>query len=117
MIDQNYDSDILKEIIFLNFHEKKLTNMDMNLTLTLELVTPIQKSIKLNGRSTCLRLERIYWMILKNIAKNKKKTIAKLLSDIEMETCIKVGNVKNFSGLIRATCVIHVLQCNLYYDD
>jgi len=79
-------------------------------TLPLELIIPVQKSIKLNGRSTCLRLEKIYWMILKDIAQKEQKSITKLLSNIEMEICTKVGGVKNFSGLVRVACIVHVFE-------
>lgn len=70
----------------------------------------LQRSMRINGRLTCLRLERIYWIILDEIAKEQQQSTAKLLSDIEIQVSLKSKEIKNFSGFIRVLCVRSVMK-------
>lgn len=70
----------------------------------------IQRSMRINGRLTCLRLERIYWIILDEIAKRQQQSTAKLLSDIEIRVSLQSKEIKNFSGFIRVLCVRNMMK-------
>lgn len=75
-----------------------------------DLSTLIQRSMRINGRLTCLRLERIYWTILDEIAKRQQQSTAKLLSDIEILVSLQRKEIKNFSGFIRVLCVRSLMK-------
>lgn len=79
---------------------------DFNMGLAL----PQSKSVRLNGLATCLRLEEVYWNILKDMAGSNGCSVNALLSYVDREVHLRYGGVKNFSGLIRVVCVVHLLQ-------
>ncbi|PQZ88084.1 MULTISPECIES: ribbon-helix-helix domain-containing protein [Pseudomonas] len=74
------------------------------------LARPLSRSVRLNGFSTCLRLEQIYWNILAEIARLNACSVSALLSYVDREVHLRHGGVKNFSGLVRVVCVAHVLK-------
>lgn len=74
------------------------------------LAQPHSRSIRLNGFSTCLRLEQIYWDILAEIARINCCSVSALLSYVDREVHLRHGGVKNFSGLVRVVCVVHSLK-------
>ena len=74
------------------------------------LAKPLSRSVGLNGFSTCLRLEQIYWNILTEIARLNTCSVSALLSYVDREVHLRYGGVKNFSGLVRVVCVVHVLK-------
>lgn len=74
------------------------------------LAKPLSRSVRLNGFSTCLRLEQIYWNILTEIARLNTCSVSALLSYVDREVHLRYGGVKNFSGLVRVVCVVHVLK-------
>ncbi|WP_425490505.1 ribbon-helix-helix domain-containing protein [Dyella nitratireducens] len=81
-----------------------LNGMDMRLA------QPRPKSIRLDGLSTCVRLERIYWSILKCIAQSNGTTVNVLLSSLDRDVQLNLGGVKNFSSLIRVVCTAQLLE-------
>ncbi|MCF5724864.1 ribbon-helix-helix domain-containing protein [Pseudomonas syringae] len=74
------------------------------------LARPLSRSVRLNGFSTCLRLEQIYWNILTEIARLNACSVSALLSYVDREVHLRYGGVKNFSGLVRVVCVVHLLK-------
>ena len=74
------------------------------------LAKPMSRSVRLNGFSTCLRLEQIYWNILTEIARLNACSVSSLLSYVDREVHLRYGGVRNFSGLVRVVCVVHVLK-------
>ncbi|AIG02585.1 arylsulfate sulfotransferase [Pseudomonas fluorescens] len=74
------------------------------------LARPLSRSVRLNGFSTCLRLEEVYWNILGEIARINTCSISALLSYVDREVHLRYGGVKNFSGLVRVVCVVHALK-------
>lgn len=74
------------------------------------LARPLSRSVRLNGFSTCLRLEEVYWNILAEIARVNTCSVSALLSYVDREVHLRYGGVKNFSGLVRVVCVVHVLN-------
>jgi predicted DNA-binding ribbon-helix-helix protein len=77
-------------------------------TFNMTLAQPQSKSVRLNGFATCLRLESVYWNVLATIARANACSINALLSYIDREVHLRYGGVKNFSGLVRVVCVVHL---------
>jgi predicted DNA-binding ribbon-helix-helix protein len=76
----------------------------------MQLARPLSRSIRLNGFATCLRLERVYWEILGDMAQLNNCSINALLSHVDREVHLRHGGVRNFSGLVRVVCVVHSLK-------
>ena len=71
---------------------------------------PVSRSVRLNGFSTCLRLEAVYWGILEQIAAANQCSVSAVLSYVDREVHLRQGGVRNFSGLIRVICVAWLLD-------
>jgi len=76
----------------------------------MQLTRPLSRSVRLNGFATCLRLEQVYWNVLEGMAGVHQCTVNALLSYIDREVCLRHGSVKNFTGLVRVICVVHLLS-------
>ena len=76
----------------------------------MNLARPLSRSVRLNGFATCLRLEEVYWEVLSDMSRINDCSINTLLSYIDREVHLRHGGVKNFSGLIRVVCVMHLLK-------
>lgn len=76
----------------------------------MQLARPLSRSVRLNGFATCLRLEQVYWNVLEGMANLHHCTVNSLLSYIDREVCLRHGSVKNFTGLVRVICVVHLLS-------
>jgi len=74
------------------------------------LAQPLSRSVRLNGFATCLRLERVYWKVLDRIALANGCSVNAILSHVDRQVHLRHGGVKNFSGLIRVICVVHLLD-------
>ena len=74
------------------------------------LARPLSRSVRLNGFATCLRLEQVYWNVLEGMACLHHCTVNSLLSYIDREVCLRHGSVKNFTGLVRVICVVHLVS-------
>lgn len=59
---------------------------------------PVSRSVRLNGFSTCLRLEAVYWGILERIAAANRCSVSAVLSYVDREVHLRQGGVRNFSG-------------------
>ncbi|MFJ2981265.1 MULTISPECIES: ribbon-helix-helix domain-containing protein [unclassified Pseudomonas] len=73
-------------------------------------IRPVSRSVRLNGFSTCLRLEAVYWGILEGIAEANECSVSAVLSYVDREVHLRQGGVRNFSGLIRVICVAWLQQ-------
>ncbi|MEN4825040.1 ribbon-helix-helix domain-containing protein [Pseudomonas sp. P39-UII1] len=73
-------------------------------------IRPVSRSVRLNGFSTCLRLEAVYWGILERIAEANECSVSAVLSYVDREVHLRQGGVRNFSGLIRVICVAWLQQ-------
>jgi predicted DNA-binding ribbon-helix-helix protein len=64
------------------------------------------RSIRLNGQSTSLRLEKVFWGILEAIAANEGMSVPRFLSTLHQEILLLRGEVPNFTSHLRCICVI-----------
>ncbi|HEX7814823.1 ribbon-helix-helix domain-containing protein [Dyella sp.] len=81
-----------------------LENFDM------ALVAPKSKSIRINGKGTCIRLENIYWILLQRMACVYGVSVNRLIATLDKEVQFSVGEVSNFTSLLRAIAVTESLS-------
>ena len=61
-------------------------------------------SVRMHGFSTSIRLENLYWRILKEIAQRDGMTLSQLLDRLHEELEGDRGHVENFSSFLRVCC-------------
>ncbi|MGY6633724.1 MAG: ribbon-helix-helix domain-containing protein [Alkalilacustris sp.] len=65
------------------------------------------RSLRLNGQSTSIRLERAFWAMLDEIAALEGLSTPAFVSRLHAEVLELRGEPGNFSSLLRCTCLIH----------
>jgi len=66
------------------------------------------RSIRLNGQSTSIRLEKIFWKILEQIAAGEGMTVPRFISTLHKEVLLVWGEVANFTSHLRCICLVAV---------
>lgn len=64
------------------------------------------RRMRLNGQSTSIRLEKSFWSILDEIAENEGLTTPAFVSRLHDEVLELHGESKNFTALLRCTCLV-----------
>ena len=64
------------------------------------------RSIRLNGQSTSIRLEKVFWAILEDIAAAERMTVPRFISTLHQEILLLHGEVPNFTSHLRCICVM-----------
>ena len=59
----------------------------------------------LNGQSTSIRLEKVFWEILEDIAAAEGLTLPRFISTLHQEILLLRGEVPNFTSHLRCICV------------
>ncbi len=68
----------------------------------------VTRSIRLNGQSTSLRLEKLFWAILEEIAASEGLTLPRFISTLHHEVLLLRGEVPNFASHLRCICVVAI---------
>jgi predicted DNA-binding ribbon-helix-helix protein len=63
------------------------------------------RSIRLNGQSTSIRLEKVFWEILEDIAAAEAMSVPRFISTLHQEILLLRGEVPNFTSHLRCICV------------
>jgi predicted DNA-binding ribbon-helix-helix protein len=63
------------------------------------------RSIRLNGQSTSLRLEKVFWGILEEIAAEEGMSVPRFISTLHQEILLLRGEVPNFTSHLRCVCL------------
>jgi len=66
------------------------------------------RSIRLNNQSTSIRLENLFWEVLKEMASIEGKSVPKFISTLHLEVLETHGEIDNFTSLLRCACIIHM---------
>ena len=66
------------------------------------------RSLRLNGQSTSLRLERKFWYVLDEIAASEDTSTPLFISKLHAEVVDLHGEARNFSSLLRCACLVHM---------
>jgi predicted DNA-binding ribbon-helix-helix protein len=64
------------------------------------------RSIRLNGQSTSLRLEKIFWTILESIAASEGMSVPRFISTLHSEVLLMWGEAQNFTSHLRCICLV-----------
>ena len=72
------------------------------------LYTQVNRSLRLAGYATSIRLEGAFWAILDDIAASQELSTPKFLSLLYDEAVAINGEMKNFASMLRTTCVLHL---------
>jgi len=73
-----------------------------------EIYRTITRSVRLNGFSTSIRLEALFWSILDQIAKREGMSTGRFISTLHDEVLQLRGEVGNFTSLLRVTCSVFI---------
>jgi len=65
------------------------------------------RSLRMNGQSTSIRLERAFWAVLDDIAASQACTTPQFLSTLHAEVLELHGEARNFASLLRCACLLH----------
>lgn len=68
----------------------------------------ITRSVRLNGFSTSIRLEALFWSILDQIAQREGMSTGRFISTLHDEVLELRGEVGNFTSLLRVTCAAFI---------
>jgi predicted DNA-binding ribbon-helix-helix protein len=66
------------------------------------------RSIRLNGQSTSIRLEKLFWRILEQIAASEDLSVPRFISTLHREVLLLWGEVPNFTSHLRCICVVAI---------
>lgn len=69
---------------------------------------PVSRSLRIEGYSTSVRLESIFWRVLDGIARDEGMTTASLVGEIYRDVYSRSKKVKNFASLLRVICARHL---------
>ena len=66
------------------------------------------RSMRLNGQSTSIRLEKVFWGILEKIAAEENMTVPRFLSTLHSEVLLLWGEMPNFTSHLRCICIVAI---------
>jgi predicted DNA-binding ribbon-helix-helix protein len=69
---------------------------------------PVSRSLRIEGYSTSVRLERVFWDVLDGIAREQGVTTGSLVAAIYREVLASSRPLHNFSSVLRVICLCHV---------
>ncbi|WP_235818493.1 ribbon-helix-helix domain-containing protein [Brucella grignonensis] len=77
------------------------------------------RSVRLNGHSTSVRLEVLFWNILDEIAREENNTIGRFLSRLHNEVLHFNGEASNFTSLLRCACLRYIQDkgSSIHYEN
>ncbi|WP_374547425.1 ribbon-helix-helix domain-containing protein [Rhodoblastus sp.] len=64
------------------------------------------RSLRLNGQSTSIRLEKIFWQRLEAIAEQFGVKLPRFISSLHQEILLLRGEVPNFTSHLRCICIV-----------
>jgi predicted DNA-binding ribbon-helix-helix protein len=66
------------------------------------------RSVRLNGHSTSIRLEVLFWRVLDEIAAESGMSTPRFVSTLYDEVLELHGEVANFASLLRCACLVRL---------
>lgn len=66
------------------------------------------RSLRMNGQSTSIRLERSFWNVLGEIAGAEGLSVPQFISKLHSEVLELHGEARNFTSLLRCACMVHL---------
>jgi predicted DNA-binding ribbon-helix-helix protein len=75
-----------------------------------------QRSVRIHGVITSIRLENVMWGVLANIASEQKCTTNGLITRLYDEATTHRSEMVNFASFLRVTCVRHLIAGKLLQE-
>ena len=66
------------------------------------------RSVRIGGHVTSIRLERLFWHTLEELAASQQMTMPQFVSTLHDEILEARGDLKNFSSLLRCCCLLYL---------
>jgi len=66
------------------------------------------RSLRLNGQSTSIRLEKVFWAVLAEIAAAEGLTVPRFISTLHNEVLLLRGEAPNFTSHLRCICMVAI---------
>lgn len=66
------------------------------------------RSIRLNGQCTSIRLEKVFWTIIEQIAEREGLSVPRFISALHKEVLMLWGEVPNFTSHLRCICLVAI---------
>lgn len=67
------------------------------------------RSLRIHGVITSVRLENMYWDVLRHIAERENITTNQLIAKLHDELLEKRGEITNFTSFLRVCCLRYLL--------
>lgn len=71
---------------------------------------PRQRSVRIHGVITSIRLENVMWDVLSDIAAGQKCTTNALIAKLYDDAMAHRADLPNFASFLRVTCVRHLMD-------
>ena len=64
------------------------------------------RSVRINGQSTSIRLEKMFWDVLEQIAREQGFSVPRFVSTLHSEILELRGEAPNFTSHLRCICLV-----------
>ncbi len=64
------------------------------------------RSLRLNGQSTSIRLENVFWSVLERMAREEGATLPGFIATLHEEVWASRGAPMNFTSILRSACIL-----------
>ena len=71
------------------------------------------RRLRLNGQSTSIRLEQIFWSILDGMSEKAQMTTPAYLSRLHSEALESSGEMGNFASMLRCICAVYLTEVSV----
>lgn len=72
----------------------------------------VNRSVRIGGHSTSVRLESAFWNALEDIAAVEGLSTSKLIAQLYHEALEQHGNMSNLASMLRTVCLLYQQERN-----
>ena len=74
----------------------------------------VNRSVRIAGHSTSIRLESAFWKALEDIAATEGLSTSKLISQLYHEALERHGGMSNLASILRTVCLLYQQEQKAY---
>nr|WP_092712972.1 ribbon-helix-helix domain-containing protein [Rhizobium multihospitium] len=74
--------------------------------------TKVNRSVRIGGHSTSVRLESAFWNALEDMAAIEGLSTSKLIAELYHEALEQHGNMPNLASMLRTVCLLYLQERN-----
>lgn len=71
------------------------------------------RRLRLNGQSTSIRLEQVFWSILDAMSEEAQMSTPAYLSKVHSEALESSGETGNFTSMLRCICAVYLTELSV----